>query len=211
MRIAPQPIRLVAGLLAVGAFVAAVVVVTAQVEVGVDGVAASRTCGSPFDAITDRSGWQAWWANDLDEPDPAIRTTLVRTTECPGAVNQRLLAAGLSFGAALVAFGVGWYPGRHRDRPEPGTEAGRRSRRLRRLGSTTMVTGGLLTTAGVLGIIALVADADSTLFLYTDRFIVAVVGLIVLVPTISLIVLGRVLGIVGDHLDPRPEAGDVDP
>ena len=46
----------------------------------------------------------------------------------------------------------------------------------------------------------LVADSDSTLFLYTDRLVVAVVGLLVLVPPMALVVLGRVVALFGEHL-----------
>ena len=50
----------------------------------------------------------------------------------------------------------------------------------------------------------MVADADSTLFLYVDRGVVALVGLIVLVPTLALIVIGRALTLIAPHLaEPR--------
>jgi len=69
--------------------------------------------------------------------------------------------------------------------------------------------GLLLSLAGVVAVIVLVADADSTLFLYTDRLVVAVVGLIVLTPTIALFVIGRVLTIIGAHLgEETPESDD---
>ncbi len=71
----------------------------------------------------------------------------------------------------------------------------------RSLGRATSLAGGILTVAGVIAVILLVADADSTLFLYTDRLVVAVVGLIVLIPTMALFVIGRVLALVGAHLD----------
>jgi hypothetical protein len=83
----------------------------------------------------------------------------------------------------------------------------------------TSFVGAILTLAGIVGIVLLVADADSTLFLYTDRLVVGVVGLIVLVPTASLIVIGRALAILGgtdggrDGVDPVPQdavTGDPD-
>jgi len=58
----------------------------------------------------------------------------------------------------------------------------------------------VLSIAGVVAIVALVADADSTLFLYVDRPVVGVVGLIVLMPTIALFVIGRALVLVGTYL-----------
>jgi hypothetical protein len=79
--------------------------------------------------------------------------------------------------------------------------------------------GAILTLAGLVAVVLLVADADSTLFLYTDRLVVGVVGLIVLVPTASLVVIGRALTILGgadgrrDGVDPVPQdavAGDPD-
>ena len=75
------------------------------------------------------------------------------------------------------------------------------STKIRRLGRTTSVAGALLTIAGVVAITVLVADSESTLFLYTDRLVVAVVGLIVLVPTMAMLAIGRALSIVGQHLE----------
>ncbi len=82
--------------------------------------------------------------------------------------------------------------------------------RLERLGIATAWLGGTLTVAGAAAVLVLVADADSTLFLYTDRFVVGIVGLIVLMPTIALFVIGRVLTMVGTHIGDleaeRPDA-----
>ncbi len=91
--------------------------------------------------------------------------------------------------------------------------------RLVRLGRITSFVGAILTLAGIVAVVLLVADADSTLFLYTDRLVVGVVGLIVLVPTASLVVIGRALTILGGTggrrggIDPVPQdavAGDPD-
>lgn len=196
-------------LVALGAFVTGVVVYTAQVEVRAAGLDAARTCGSPLDALTDRAGWESWWAADLDEADPDTRSSLLRTTECPDAVNRRTLASGIMFGAAVIA-GVGaWLLHRSgSDQPAKLAEDGL-PRRVRRIGKATMATGAILTAAGIAAIAILLADADSTLFLYTDRFVVGVIGLIVLVPTISLIVLGRVLAILGERLPADQATGDV--
>ena len=73
----------------------------------------------------------------------------------------------------------------------------------------TSALGGTLTALGLVAITVLVADSDSTLFLYTDRLVVAVVGLIVLIPTITLFVIGRVLVLVGDSVrQPEEEPSD---
>jgi hypothetical protein len=74
--------------------------------------------------------------------------------------------------------------------------------RVERIGRLTAALGGTLTILGIVAIVILVADADSTLFLYTDRLVVAVVGLIVLIPTVTLFVIGRVLVLVGATVQP---------
>ena len=66
----------------------------------------------------------------------------------------------------------------------------------------------MLSLAGVAAIVVLVADADSTLFLYVDRLVVGVVGLIVLIPTIALFVIGRALVLVGTSLGRAEERDD---
>jgi hypothetical protein len=178
--------------------VAAAVVVAAQVEVTVEvteregGV--TRTCGSVFDSIADRSGWETWWARDLDEVDPAVRAALVRTSACPGAINLRLAAGATLVGiAAMLAVVLPALTDRRpRARVGSGVEA-----RLGRLGRVTSYVGAALTVAGLAALVLLVADADSTLFLYADRLVVGVVGLIVLVPTVALVVIGRALTILG--------------
>jgi hypothetical protein len=169
-------------------------VVGTQVEVADTTVDVTRTCGSVFDAVADRSGWEIWWARDLDEPDPDVRSALVRTTGCPDAINGRLaLTAVLGGVAALAVLGVVALR-RDRRRPRAPVDV---AERLVRLGRITSFVGAILTLAGILAVVLLVADADSTLFLYTDRLVVAVVGLIVLAPTASLIVIGRALTILG--------------
>lgn len=156
-------------------------------EVEVSGESTVRACGSALDGLVDRVGWEDWWAADLTDTDAVF----LRTTECPGALNARLLAAGLlaalAAGSILAAFVVARLA-----RP---TAPGDRHR-LVRLGRATAWAGVGLTVAGAAAIVVLVADADSTLFLYTDRLVVAVVGLIVLVPAVALAVLGRALVLV---------------
>lgn len=168
-----------------------------QIEVTDAEVAATRSCGSVFDSAVDRSGWELWWARDLDEADE-VRSALVRTTRCPDAVNQRVaIAAALGF-TALVLGGVAMARGRaDRSSDSTATPVGRR---VVRIGRLTSALGGALTVLGIIAIVVLVADADSTLFLYTDRLVVAVVGLIVLIPTITLFVIGRVLVLLGENV-----------
>jgi hypothetical protein len=198
---------LVLGLLAaVIALAAAAVVVAAQVEVMVEvtepDVGVTRTCGSVFDSVSDRSGWETWWARDLDEVDPAIRAALVRTSACPEAINLRLAvgAALVSAAAVLVVALLALTDRRARARVGSGVGA-----RLTRLGRVTSYVGAALTVGGLVALVLLVADADSTLFLYTDRLVVGVVGLIVLVPTVALVVIGRALTILGD-VGARPDS-----
>ena len=174
-------------------------VLLVQIEVTDAEVAATRSCGSVFDSVVDRSGWEQWWTQDLDEPDE-VRSALVRTNRCPGAVNQRVaIAAVLAItGAVLGAVAMA----RRKADRSADTPASSIGRRVVRIGRLTSALGGALTTVGIIAIVILVADADSTLFLYTDRLVVAVVGLIVLIPTITLFVIGRVLVLLGENVQP---------
>ena len=176
--------------LAVVLAAAAIAVTAGQVEVRTSTADAARSCGSVFDGLADRSGWEVWWAADLDDPRDEVRSALLRTTECPAAINRRMaLAAGLGAAAAILAVVAHACLGRPPRRPAPDDDAASRLARLGR--GATSGAGAALTIAGVAAVVLLVADADSTLFLYTDRLVVAVVGLIVLVPTVALFVLGR--------------------
>ena len=180
-----------------------------QVEVSDAEVGATRACGSAFDALADRSGWETWWAGDLEEPDEEIRSALVRTTRCPDAVNARIVvAAMLGATSALAALAV--LARRRHDGRRDAPTAERARARLGRLGRITTGVGAVLTLAGAVAVVLLVADADSTLFLYTDRFVVAVVGLIVLVPTIALVVIGRAVTILADTAADRRDRADAD-
>jgi hypothetical protein len=191
--------RFVAGILAVLALGGSLAVFLAQANVTNDVVGATRTCGSAFDAAVDRSGWELWWAADLDESDDQVRSALVRTDLCPSAINWRIgIAAALGSLSVLLAVFVslrGRTEGR-RDSLETPVAA-----RIRRLGRATSAVGAALTIGGVAAIVVLVADADSTLFLYTDRLVVVVGGLIVLMPAIALFAIGRVLVLVGEYVD----------
>ena len=191
--------RWVAGILAVLALGGSVAVFLAQANVTNDVVGATRTCGSAFDAAVDRSGWELWWAADLDEPDDEVRAALVRTDLCPSAINWRIgIAAALASLSAILAVFVSLRgrTERHRDSAEKTV-----ADRVGRLGRATSAVGAALTIGGVVAIVVLVADADSTLFLYTDRIVVVVGGLIVLMPAIALFAIGRVLVLVGAYLD----------
>jgi len=173
-------------------------VLLVQIEVTDAGVAATRTCGSVFDSVVDRSGWEQWWVHDLDEPDE-VRSALVRTTRCPEAVNRRVAIAAV-LGITGVVLGAVAMARRRSDRSAD-TAASPIGGRIVRIGRLTSALGGALTVLGVIAIVVLVADADSTLFLYTDRLVVAVVGLIVLIPTIALFVIGRVLVLLGENAE----------
>ena len=191
---------LVLGLLGVAIVLAAAagVAVATQVEVTVEvaelDAVVTRTCGSVFDSVADRSGWETWWARDLDEANPDVRAALVRTTACPDAVNLRLAVGATLVGVAAILAVVVLALTDRRPRALAGSGVGER---LVRLGRVTSYVGAALTIGGLAALVLLVADADSTLFLYTDRLVVGVVGLIVLVPTVALFVIGRALTILG--------------
>lgn len=190
--------RWVTALAALLTFVGLIVALLAQIEVTHSAAGVTRTCGSAFDSVVDRSGWELWWARDLDEPDDSVRSALVRTDLCPTAVNRRTAMAAV-FGSLALVLAILTRPLASSAERQSGTSPAAAAR-LVRLGNATSWVGGSLTVAGMLAIIALVADADSTMFLYTDRFVVGIVGLIVLMPTIALFVIGRVLTMVGTHL-----------
>lgn len=205
MQITSAQARTIAKIVALLALAGAVAVLLSQAEVSDGATGVTRTCGSAFDSAIDRSGWDRWWASDLDEPDTVVGSALVRTRKCPDAINARL-----AISAALGVVGVGSaLAARTRDGPTrrsgDGATAGER---VARLGRMSTWVGLSLSAAGVVAVIVLVGDADSTLFLYTDRLVVAVVGLLVLTPTIALFVIGRVLAILGTHLDRNASALD---
>ena len=189
--------RVAAAIGAVQLAVMLAAVVLIQIEVTDAQVAATRGCGSVFDCVVERSGWQQWWAADLVETDE-VRSALVRTNHCPGAVNQRVTVAAV-LGMTAAVLGVVTMARRKPDRSAD-TPASTVGRRVTRIGRLTSALGGTLTALGIIAIVVLVADADSTLFLYTDRLVVAIVGLIVLIPTVTLFVIGRVLVLLGDNI-----------
>lgn len=190
--------RLLRIVVTVSALFGAAGIFLSQVRVVDESVSAERTCGSPFDSVADRSGWQLWWASDVDEPDEAIRAALVRTTLCPSAVNGRMMLAASLGAVAAVGVIVGRRDRTVRVAPSNGTAL---ANRVARTGQLTTWAGGTLTAAGLVGLTLLVADADSTIFLYTDRVVVVLIGLIVLTPTIALFSIGRAISLVASDMD----------
>ena len=88
----------------VGAFM----LLSLQIEVTDPGAGSARSCGSAFDAAVDRSGWQVWWDQDLEDPDVGAREALLRTNLCPSAVNSRLVVAWLLATVGfVVTIGIG--------------------------------------------------------------------------------------------------------
>lgn len=172
---------------------AAGTVLLLQVSVRASGVGAA--CGAPFDVMSGRAGWQEWYAQDLTDPRVTARTPLVRTEECPAALNRRTAAAGALGAAAVIAMTAAALPAardrRRRTRPTP----------LRTLGTWVTGVGTVLTTSGLIALVLLLVNPDAALFLYVDRWVVAVVGLIVLIPAIALAAGGRALMLVAGTRD----------
>jgi hypothetical protein len=62
------------------------------------------------------------------------------------------------------------------------------------------ILGGLLTAGGVAAIALLVANPDAPLFLYVSRPVVVLAGLLLILPAILLIALGRGACLMADYL-----------
>ena len=161
---------------------AAVLVVTVQVEAGFR----AASCGSAWDVIAGRAGWQQWWA--LDQADPVAGAARLRTTECVGAVNARVVTAAILAGGAIVVFAATALLG------------GRHSGGLRRLGMAMTLFGVACAAAGLVGIALLVADPNAPMFLYVARPVVVLLGFVLLLPAVLLIALGRVVGLAAGQL-----------
>jgi hypothetical protein len=180
------------GLLATVLLLGAIVVLQTQVRVGA-GDPDGRACGSALDALTGRSGWERWWSADLDELPAGQASSLTRTELCPRAINNYLWVSSLLVAGGLSALGlVAWERARARGRGG--------SLSIRRLGTAIVTTGVLLTVGGAVALVVLVADPSSTLFIYVDRLVVALIGLIVLVPALALIGIGRAIMLVGERI-----------
>ena len=163
-----------------------------------------RACGSAWDVVAGRAGWPQWWAADLSDPGGGA---LARTLRCPDAVNARIVTSGgLALGAvALVS--AGELAALRRARRVRPARAGL-TRRLRLLGTAVTVLGSLLTAAGLAGIALLVADPGAPLFLYVSRGVVVLAGLLLLLPAILLIVLGRGTSLMAGYLAHREESDE---
>ncbi len=170
-----------------------------QVRVHRSGLGAS--CGAPFDVITGRADWQTWYADDLTDPRLTVTTPLVRTEACPAAVNHRTALAG-ALGAVGITAGVAAIViarARHtRSRPT----------QLRTLGTWVTAIGVALTTAGLVGLVVLLANPHAAVFLYVRRWVVAIIGVIVLIPAIALAAGGRALMLFAETRDERPRTDD---
>ena len=176
----------------------ALVVFQSQVEVVGAGTSDRRSCGSALDALTGRSGWAQWWSADLDERLAQESTPLTRTEQCPDAINLQLWMSSLLGIVGLSGVGAAVW-----SRARGNVSRGMRSMRL--LGTSIGAIGAMLTVGGVVALVALVADPSSTLFIYVDRLVVALVGLIVLVPALALMAIGGVIMVVAERVPEEPQ------
>jgi hypothetical protein len=112
-------------------------------------------------------------------------------------------AAGLAGGAVLLV-AAGEVLGR-RLGGQAGPAERRTVGRLRNLGRGLTILGSLLTVGGLIGLALLVADPESTLFLYVGRPVVVLAGLLLVLPAILLIALGRTAILLADQAAPREE------
>ena len=169
-------------------------------QVSVHGVGApSRACGSGWDVVAGRAGWPQWWAADLSDPAEGHGGQLIRTLRCPGAVNTRIVTSGgLALGTVALVSAGEFVARRSARRARPALPGP--ARRLRLLGTAVTVLGVLLTAGGLAGIALLVADPSAPLFLYVSLPVVVLVGLLLILPAILLIVLGRGASLMADYL-----------
>lgn len=196
----PTAIRAGGYLVGTVLLVTAAVIFLAQVQVSSDAGDITRTCGSALDVAVGRVGWPEWWSQDLSDPEVAATGALLRTEECPDAINRQQLVAGVFAMAAAVAIAVTELL---RSRFAPPSGEPTESLTLTRLGTTVFVVGVGLLLAGLTGIVLLVADPDDTLFLFVGRSTVALIGLVLLLPAIVLVIGGQVLRLTGKRLDER--------
>jgi hypothetical protein len=152
----------------------------------------AASCGSGWDVVAGRSGWQQWWAQDLADEQGG---PLVRTARCPDAVNGHIVLAAALLIAAVLVIAAGEFAERSRAPRTAGP-----SRRLRRLGTATAALGSALTVAGLTAVALLTADPDASLFLYVSRPVVVLLGVLLLLPAVLLIVLGRGTRLLADQL-----------
>lgn len=180
----------------------AAAVMVMQVEVrGVVAGGPARGCGSAWEVVAGRAGWQDWLAADIGSAaGEGSTTTLTRTQRCPSAVNRRILGAATLALAAVAAASLGELMARRRGTAAPSAgEAGR----IRRFGLVSMILGIVLTAGGLAGLALLVADPDDALFLYVSRTVVVLAGLLLVLPALLLVALGRAATLAADHLQRR--------
>jgi hypothetical protein len=174
------------------------VVLMLQVQVRGAGTP-SRSCGSAWDVVAGRVGWPQWWSEDLSDPAGGRGGQLARTLRCPGAVNGRIVVSGGLALGAVAAVSAGGFAARRRARRVQHALPGLAGR-LRLFGTILIVLGGVLTAGGLAGIALLVADPRAPLFLYVSRPVVVLAGLLLVLPAILLIALGRGASLMAEHL-----------
>lgn len=181
---------------AAGVALAVVACIALLQQVTVRDGATGVACGSGFDVIAGRTDWRDWWALDVAAADPAGEPSFARSRQCPSALNRRTLPAG-----AIVVLAVAAVAGsevlRARRRAELRPPVTRPAERVRRLGLVVTVAGVVLATAGAAALVLLVADPRSTLFLYVDRPVAVLFGLLLLQPAIAMILVGRAVSVAG--------------
>lgn len=180
---------------------AALVVVAATrlcTEVQVGSGAVRRSCGSALDAVAGRSGWSQWWAADLTDAAQGSGAPL-RTVRCPAAVNGRIVVASALLPTAVAVVAAGELVRGRRTRRARSAVRGVHGR-LRGFGITVAIVGAVLSVGGLVGLALLVADPHSTLFLYVSRPAVVLAGLLLVLPAVLLLALGRAAVLLADHL-----------
>lgn len=171
---------------------AAALVLTVEVHAG----GRTVSCGSGWDVVAGRAGWRQWWAQD--QADPVAGAPLLRTDHCVGAVNARIVAATAFTLLALAIVAVTAFDVARRRRST--TRSGL-ARQLSALGAVVTVVGTVLTVAGLAGIALLVADPAAPLFQFVSRTTVVLLGLLLLIPAVLLVVLGRGATVIAAELD----------
>ena len=153
--------------------VVACVVLLRQATVSVGATGAS--CGSAFDVVAGRVGWRDWWSADVAEAPVGSPPAFTRAKECARSVNAALALAG---GLTVLALAevAAFETVRARRLHVRVRQLRPAEQRMRRLGWIVTAAGAVLTVAGAIGLVLLVADARSTLFLYVGRPVVASLG-----------------------------------
>lgn len=187
--------RFTGAVLAIGA----VVVLLLGVDVRGSGTR-TGSCGTPWDVVAGRVGWEQWWAHDLADPLDPRGGQPVRTVLCTDAVNRRIVASGGLAVAALVAVTAGEVIHRRR-RP---ADVRRPRSRLAVFGTVSKLVGGVLTVGGLIGIAILIADPHDALFLYVSRTAVFLAGLLLLLPALVLIAIGWLASELAARTDAEP-------